>query len=78
MTEPTSNLSPLLAKLVHYYEVRMVALSEYSDRVWNRFNWMLTLEVAIFGLFVTQLVRNQGRTTIKAPPAGRAVPHWRG
>lgn len=33
----------MLSDVIHYYEVRMSALSEYSDRVWNRFNWFLTL-----------------------------------
>ena len=44
-----------LAELVHYYEVRMLALTEYSSQIWNRFNWFLTLEVAIFGFFFTHL-----------------------
>ncbi len=44
-----------LAELVHYYEVRMLALTEYSSRIWNRFNWFLTLELAIFGFFFTHL-----------------------
>ncbi|ETR67061.1 MAG: hypothetical protein OMM_12003 [Candidatus Magnetoglobus multicellularis str. Araruama] len=45
----------VLGDPVHYYEVRMNALSEYSDRVWNRFNWFLTLQLAIFGFYFTQI-----------------------
>lgn len=41
--------------LIHYYEVRMTALSEYSDRVWNRFNWFLTLHLATLGFFLSQI-----------------------
>lgn len=44
-----------LSDLIHYYEVRMTALSEYSDRVWNRFNWFLTLQIAILGFFLSQI-----------------------
>ncbi len=44
-----------IPELVHYYEVRMLALTEYSSQIWNRFNWFLTLEVAIFGFFFTHL-----------------------
>ena len=28
----------------------MTALSEYSNHIWNRFNWFMTIEVAAFGL----------------------------
>lgn len=45
----------LRSDLIHYYEVRMSALSEYSDRVWNRFNWLLTLQLAICGFYFSQL-----------------------
>jgi len=41
--------------LLHYYEVRMYALSEYSERVWIRFNWFLTLQLAVFGLYSNRL-----------------------
>jgi hypothetical protein len=33
----------------------MLALTEYSSRIWNRFNWFLTLELAIFGFFFSHL-----------------------
>lgn len=54
MDTQKENNKSILAELVHYYEVRMMALSEYSDRVWNRFNWFMTVEVASFGFFFTQ------------------------
>ncbi|MFK5968851.1 MAG: hypothetical protein QM487_01840 [Candidatus Marithrix sp.] len=44
-----------LAELIHYYEVRMLALTEYSSRIWNRFNWFFTLELAVFGFFFSHL-----------------------
>ena len=47
--------------LMHFYEVRMLALSEYSDRVWNRFNWFMTLQVAIFGFFFSQATTSENK-----------------
>ncbi|MCK5720581.1 MAG: hypothetical protein KAH84_11645 [Thiomargarita sp.] len=44
-----------LAELVHYYEVRILALTEYSGLIWNRFNWFLTLQLVIFGFLFTRL-----------------------
>lgn len=43
-----------LDELIHYYGVKMNGLSSYSSIVWNRFNWILTLELAAFGLFLTK------------------------
>ncbi|WP_432453968.1 RipA family octameric membrane protein [Agarivorans sp. QJM3NY_29] len=43
--------------LVHYYEVRMVALSDFSTRTWNRFNWFLTVHLAAFGFIFSSLVK---------------------
>ena len=40
--------------LIHYYETRMNAFSAYSNLVWNRFNWFITLQVIIFGFLFTQ------------------------
>ncbi|WP_143169336.1 RipA family octameric membrane protein [Vibrio quintilis] len=54
MEAESDKFNSVLGELVHYYEVRMVALSEYSDRVWNRFNWFMTVEVAAFGFFFSQ------------------------
>ena len=43
--------------LVHYYEIRMVALSDYSTRTWNRFNWFMTIHLASFGFIFSSLVK---------------------
>lgn len=56
--QPTENNDTMNA-LVHYYEARVLALSEYSGLVWNRFNWFVTLQVAIFGFYFAQF----GKTT---------------
>ena len=50
--EPDNQSS--LSDLIHYYEVRLTALTDYSDRVWNRFNWFLTLQLATLGFFFSQ------------------------
>ena len=44
-----------LSDLIYYYEVRMAAFSEYSDCVWNKFNWFLTLHLATLGFFLSQI-----------------------
>jgi len=41
---------------IHYYEVKMNAFTEYSAAVWNRFNWILTLQLGAFGLFFTEII----------------------
>ena len=51
-----------LNDLLYYYEVRMSVLSEYSDRVWNRFNWFLTFQLAIFGFYFSHLEKNSTQT----------------
>jgi hypothetical protein len=45
----------MLNDLLKYYEVKMSALSAYSDCVWTRFNWFLTLQLAFLGFFFTQI-----------------------
>ena len=45
----------ILGDLTQYYRIRMSALSKYSNIVWNRFNWFLTLSVAIFGLYFNKI-----------------------
>lgn len=37
--------------MLHYYEIRMSAYSSYLNISWNRFNWMLTLELALYGVY---------------------------
>ncbi len=46
-----------LNELIHHYEVRMLALSSYSELAWNRFNWFLTLQIVIIGFFFSQIER---------------------
>ena len=41
---------------IHYYEVKMNAFTSYSAAVWNRFNWILTLQLGAFGLFFTEIM----------------------
>ena len=55
MNSEDNKKESLLSDVIHYYEVRMSALSQYSDRVWNRFNWFLTLQLAISGFYFSQL-----------------------
>jgi len=55
MDNPETKNKITHSDLISYYEIRMAALSEYSDRVWNRFNWFLTLELSTFGFFLSQL-----------------------
>lgn len=75
MDTETDNSNSVLAELVHYYEVRMMALSEYSDRVWNRFNWFMTVEVAAFGFFFSQAEKlsSQSLLQIGIPLVGIAI-----
>jgi len=51
------NESYNFAELVHYYEVRMAALSDFSSRTWNRFNWFMTLHLGAFGFIFSNLVK---------------------
>jgi hypothetical protein len=69
------NHESVLAALIHYYEVRMMALSEYSDRVWNRFNWFMTVEVASFGFFFTQVEKISSQSLLQngIPTVGIAI-----
>lgn len=44
--------------LVVYYEIRMSVLSNYSSIVWNRFNWILTLQLTIFGFYLLNIEKD--------------------
>ncbi len=68
--EPTPTT---LAELVHYYEVRMLALTGYSTQIWNRFNWFLTLELAIFGFFFTRLTHLPSNSAVIVPIIGIVI-----
>ena len=43
----------ILNSLCSVFQTRMGAFSNYSNQVWNRFNWLLTLQVGIAGFFLT-------------------------
>ena len=51
------NKSYNFAELVHYYEVRMASLSDFSSRTWSRFNWFMTLHLGAFGFIFSNLVK---------------------
>jgi len=51
------NESYNFAELVHYYEVRMASLSDFSSRTWSRFNWFMTLHLGAFGFIFSNLVK---------------------
>ena len=40
-------------QLISYYQVQSSAWLGYAGIVWNRFNWMLTLQLAMIGFFFT-------------------------
>lgn len=44
----------LIESILYYYEVKMQGLGSYSNIVWSRFNWFLTLELALLGFLFTQ------------------------
>lgn len=66
MNSEIENTESLLSEVIHYYEIRMSALSEYSDRVWNRFNWLLTLQLAIFGFYFSQIDKSASVAIFKS------------
>jgi len=43
--------------LVHYYQVRMSALSDFSTRTWHRFNWFMTVHLGAFAFVFSSLVK---------------------
>ena len=40
-------------QLINYYQVKSAAWLGYAGIVWNRFNWLLTLQLAMAGFFLT-------------------------
>ncbi len=73
LVEKEQNPTVLVAELVHYYEMRMIALTNYSTQIWNRFNWFLTLELAIFGFFFTQFGALPPNSAIIVPIIGIVI-----
>ncbi len=43
--------------LIQYYAIRMSALSDFSTRVWGRFNWFMTLHLGAFAFIFSNLVK---------------------
>jgi len=64
-----------LENLIHFYEVKMNGFSAYSNIVWGRFNWFLTLELALIGFFFTQADKysNYGFLEYLIPFAGLTI-----
>jgi hypothetical protein len=44
--------------LISYYQVRSSAWLGYAGIVWNRFNWLLTLQLGIIGYYFTVVSTN--------------------
>ncbi len=40
--------------LLHFYEIKMQGMGSYSSIVWSRFNWFVTLELALLGFLITK------------------------
>lgn len=55
--QPNNQQQPL-AELVHYFQVRSQALSDYSTRTWQRFNWFMTVHLGGFGLVLSNWAKN--------------------
>jgi hypothetical protein len=70
-----SSENQILSDAVNYYSIKMSALSEYSTMIWNRFNWFLTLQVAILGFYFSQLTKIDASSVvlIGVPVAGLIV-----
>lgn len=46
--------------LCSVFQTRMEAYSNYSNQVWNRFNWLLTLQTGIAGFFLSNFSSSAG------------------
>lgn len=44
-----------IENITHYYRIKMSAFSKYLAIVWNRFNWFLTLTIAVFGVYFNKI-----------------------
>lgn len=62
MNKKNSNYSSeeLLNCLCSVFQTRMEAYSNYSNQVWNRFNWLLTLQTGIAGFFISNFSSSAG------------------
>jgi uncharacterized membrane protein len=48
-------MEKFIDKLISIYGIRLSALGGYSDRIWKRFYWLLTIQVALFGFIFSKL-----------------------
>ncbi len=57
MNKKNNNYSSeeVLNCLCSVFQTRMEAFSNYSNQVWNRFNWLLTLQTGIAGFFLSNI-----------------------
>lgn len=53
----TLNFENVANDLIHYYEVRMSALSDFSTRTWHRFNWFLTVQLGAFAFIFSSMIK---------------------
>ena len=53
-----------LDKIINIYNIRMTKLGAYSTLVWNRFNWLVTLQIALLGFFFSQIDKKQAEIKI--------------
>jgi len=50
-------LENVFGDLVHYYEVRMSASSDFSTRTWHRFNWFMTMQLGAFAFIFSSMIK---------------------
>lgn len=64
MTKKSNNISNVdsLNNLCSVFQTRMAAYSNYSNQVWNRFNWLLTLQVGIAGFYINNSLTSPNST----------------
>lgn len=41
-----------LNKILYYYEIKMNGFGSFSTVVWSRFNWFLTIELAVLSVYL--------------------------
>lgn len=66
---PDSREQIPLDSLISFLEIQMVARGGYSDQIWNRFNWILTLQLGLVAFFFSR-----SQTTLSEPVLSVGVP----
>ena len=54
----------IIDKAISIYGIRLSALGGYSDRIWKRFYWLLTMQAAIFSLLLSAISQSPANITI--------------